>query len=328
MKFLLIIISLSNFLFAEKIELKDGTVIYGDFEGIADDYYIVRTKYGVLSISKNEVINNPDIELSTQNFNNKGYELKMITIKSTETYTRFFYNYDIIVATQVFLNSGVLISSSGFIKDGIYYEYDEKNDMVAERTIKHGIENGPVIEFYPNGIIKSRIDFKDGKLSGKAFFYTEDSRLILEQTYTNGLLDGFSIEYDLDGNIKSKILYSNGKIFNDIVKEEVKDNNKEEKNNEKNIFSEVSIRVVKIARGNKFFIYKNNKYTGSFTLDDDYNVIDISGNIKDGEYDIKDKKINFKITFDKNWPKKLFDINTESSYIYNELGQAKKQWLI
>lgn len=327
MKFLFIIISLSNFLFAERIELRDGTVIYGDFEGTADDYYVIRTKYGVLSILKDEIINNPNIELSTHGFNNKGYELKMKTVKSTETYTRFFYNYDMVVATQVFLNTGVLVSSSGVIKDGIYYEYDEENELVAERTIKDGIENGPVIEFYPNGIIKSRIDFKEGRLSGKAFFYTEDSRLILEQTYTNGILDGFSIEYDNDGNVKSRVLYSQGKIVNDIVKEEVKNSEDEGKklNNGKDIFNEISIRIVKIARGNKFFIYKNNKYSGSFTLDNDYNVIDVSGSIKDGEYDIKDKKINFKIIFEKNWPKKLFDINTNSSYIYNEFGQAKKQ---
>jgi hypothetical protein len=276
----------------------------------------------------------------------KDRELKIIITKSTDTYTRSFYENGIITATQTFSTAGVFISSSGFIRDGIYYEYDENSNMTSERTLKDGIENGPVIEFYPDGIIKSRIDFKDGKTNGKAFYYTPDSKLILEQTYSNGLLDGFSVEYDSDGNIKSKVLYSNGELANDIVKpkEEVIKSSapvttdikvatdtavEQPKPVEKKIVKsdEFSSRVIKIARGEKIFIYRNNKYIGSFTIDDDYNIIDVTGNIPDRDYEIKDKTVKLVFTIQNDSPQKLSvfrDGSAEDDYIYSDFKALKK----
>lgn len=304
----------------EKIELADGTVIYGDFEGIMDDYYVVRTKYGVLSISKSDIITPVSIEISSQAGveADKQKNLKIIIHKSTDSYTRSFYDGEVITGTQTFSTSGVFISSSGFIKDGIYYEYDENNNMLSERTIKDGIENGPVIEFYPDGIIKSRIDFKDGKINGKAFFYTPDSKLVLEQSYSNGVLDGFSVEYDSDGNVKSRILYSKGELANDIIKKD-QDKDIEAKADEKKPTKkdEFSTKTFKIARGQKIFIYKNNKYIGSFTVDDSYNVIDVTGRIPDRDYEIADKGIKQIFSFEGNTPTRLRVLKGEAEEEFN-----------
>ncbi|MEF3280489.1 MAG: hypothetical protein K6357_05935 [Elusimicrobiota bacterium] len=325
-----------NLLYAEKIELKDGSVIYGDFEGVMDDYYVIRTKYGILSVAKSELLTPPDIQIATGVINgNKGYELKIIIKKSSDVYTRFFYENDVITSTQVLSLTGVIISSSGFVKDGIYYEYDESGNLMAERTIKNSLDNGPVIEFYPDGIVKSRIDFKDGKINGKAFFYTPDSKLILEQTYSNNVLDGFSIEYDLDGNVKSRVLYSQGKIADSIAKKDDSEKQPDEQlenkiiENPKNISTDrISTKVIKIARGKKIFLYKNNKYTGSFSIDGDYNVIDINGKISNGEIIVEDGKTNLIFNFSNNWPISLKIVMggvIKDDFIYDENGRAKRK---
>lgn len=329
--FIILIFSFLN-LYSEKIELKDGTVIYGDFEGVVDDYYVIRTKYGVLSVSSSDINIPSEIIInssSTQIQSDSGVEMKIITKKTEDGYVRNFYVNSIMVATQTFNSSQNLLNVYGTIKDGIYYEYDEKGNMLAERTIKNGLENGPVIEFYPDGIIKSRIDFKDGKISGKAFFYTNDSRLILEQSFTNGVLDGFSVEYDLDGNIKSKVLYSNGKLATTDKTEEETKELKEEKNDKKvSVTDTYSVKTINIARGKKVFVYKNNRYIGSFTFDNDYNIIDVTGKIPDKDIEIKEPKITLSFSFLNNWPVNLKITksgNLENEYIYDENGKAIKK---
>lgn len=317
-------------LYSEKIELKDGTVIYGDFEGFLDDYYVIRTKYGVLSVSSSDIISPVNIALSTEAVSKTETkeEFRIVTQKKENGYDRYFYINSISVATQTFDSNGILINVSGVIKDGIYYEYDDKGNMTAERTIKNGIENGPVIEFYPDGIVKSRIDFKDGKINGKAFFYTPDSRLILEQTFSNGVLDGFSTEYDFDGNIKSKVLYSNGKLADTskLVEDKKEEPLKEEKKlKEMDVYS---VKTINMARSKKAFIYSNNKYIGSFTFDKEYNVIDVTGKVPDIVIDIKDSKNTLSFKFENNWPKELKIIksgNIEEEYLYDENGKAIKK---
>ena len=328
--FFLFFFSLLN-LYSEKIELRDGTVIYGDFEGVIDNYYVIRTRYGVLSVSTSEVLGNINISTNIAILDNKSdlVELKIITHKTDNGYKRYFYENSVIIATQVFNTDLSSFSVEGIVKDGIYYEYDENGNMISERTIKNGLENGPVIEFYPDGIVKSRIDFKDGKINGKAMFYTPDSKLILEQTFSNGILDGFSVEYDLDGNVKSKVLYSNGKLANTLDEDKKQEKKKDNNEGGKEVISEdsYSVKIINIARGKKVFVHRNNKYIGSFTFDSDYNVIDVTGKIPDRDYEIKDSKNNIVFKFVSNWPKELTVIkqDEEIKYIYNENGEAIKK---
>ncbi len=324
--FILLFLSLLN---AEKIELKDGTVIYGDFEGLIEDNYVIRTKYGILSVKKEDILY-PDSEniiiKQTDNIKNNK-DLRIITKKIENGYKRFFYENGVIIATQTFINNELI--TEGNIKDGVYYEFDENDNMIAEKTIKNGIENGTVIEFYPSGIIKSKINFKDGKIHGKAYFYTEDSKLILEQSFENGVLEGYSIEYNLDGNIKSKILYHNGKLAE--TNEEKKEENKENTQNEPVIstetlkIEEITTKKINLARGKKIFVYKNNKYIGSFTFDNEFNILDITGSIPDGEIEVKESKYNIIFQFLNNWVVSLKVMKggiIEKEYLYKDDGKS------
>jgi|GEM_PF-2029245 len=343
MSFFVFLFSFTLSIFAEKIELKDGSVIYGNFEGVMDNTYIIRTKYGILSIDKNEIINHSQtaetiISQIDKSTTTSKQELKIILSKNQNYIEKKFYENNNLIATQVFSStSSIIISSSGYVKDGIYYEYDENGTLLSEKTIRNGLENGAVIEFYPNGIIKSKIDYKDGKIDGKVYIYSEDGRLILEQSYSDGVLDGFTTEYDLDGNIKSRILYSMGKLSEiplkekDENKENIKSNLNEEtklqKIENKNI-SEFSTKILTLSRNKKVFIYKNKKYTGSFTFDNDYNIIDITGDIPDKEFEIKDNKEILIFYFNKNFPislKVIKNNNEVTEYNYTEDGKAVRK---
>ena len=293
-------------IYCEKIAMKDGTVIYGDFEGEIDDHLIIRTKYGVLSVPRSEILDDADSINIPESVN-----LRISVEKSTEGYVRRFYEGGVLKGTQVLSEGGVIISSDGYIPDGVYYEYGEGGNIISERMIKNGVENGPLIEFYEDGRIKARIDYHNGKAHGKAIFYTMDSKPMLEQTYSNGVLDGFSIEYDIEGNVKAKVLYSNGKLVDSIVKVEkdVKEETKQPEGlkassavDKVDIKPDISTRVVKIARGKKVFVYVKNRYFGSFIYDKNYNIIDITGRIPDDIIDVSDDNKRLRFEFSSNWP--------------------------
>ncbi|MGC9070114.1 MAG: toxin-antitoxin system YwqK family antitoxin [Elusimicrobiales bacterium] len=328
----------TNYFHSEEIHLRDGTVIFGDFEGEMDNYYVVRTKYGVLSIPKDDILKKSE-ELRIPDNVNLRIEIK----KSSEGYVKNFYEGSVLSASQFFSNDGVMISSSGLISDGIYYEYDSDGNLLSERTIRNGFENGPLIEFYPNGGVKARIDFKDGKINGKAIYYSDESRPILEQTYTNGLLDGFSIEYDADGNIKTKVLYSSGKMVDSIVKKadaemmpispstpsaiSQEHYEKKEDNKKADIKSNITTKVLNIARGKKVFVNFNSKYTGSFIYDSSFNIVDITGKIPDGSIIVEDSKLKLTFEFLSNWPVSLIVLDggvEVKRFMYDDNGKASE----
>ncbi|MCX7905490.1 MAG: hypothetical protein N2446_02165 [Elusimicrobiales bacterium] len=306
-----------------------------------DSYLVIRTKYGVLTVPKSEIVNSKN---QVNIFENS--DLKISIEKSREGFIRRFYNNGVITATQTISFDGIIVSSSGFIKDGIYYEYDESGNIVSERFIKNGVENGVLTEFYRDGRVKARIDYKDGKVDGKAIFYNHNSKPVLERSYSKGVLDGFSIEYDLEGNVKSKVLYSLGKIVteNELLETKQINDKKVEISSENNVYDvklsttnieldkvvkkDISSRIINIARGKKIFVYEKKKYIGSFSYDLDYNIIDLTGNIPDGYIEVFDRKTKLVFEFFSNWPVSLIIIEDGkqiAEFNYDKNGKATRK---
>ena len=86
----------------------------------------------------------------------------------------------------------------------VEYQYisgkDEKGNVVE-------IRNGLTKEFYPNGQIKSEVDFSDGKVNGQVKTYFENGRISEISSWTNDFRNGTSkFFYDNVPYIRKKVI--------------------------------------------------------------------------------------------------------------------------
>ena len=70
---------------------------------------------------------------------------------------------------------------------------------------------GAIIEYFDNGKVKGKGEFKDGLVHGLRTMYYENGNKSLERTYLNGISDGPSIEYYPNGQVKQEANFKNGK---------------------------------------------------------------------------------------------------------------------
>lgn len=70
---------------------------------------------------------------------------------------------------------------------------------------------GQYIEYFDNGKIKGKGEFKEGLVHGLRIVYCENGNKSLERNYSNGINDGASVEYYPSGQIKQEVNFKNGK---------------------------------------------------------------------------------------------------------------------
>ncbi|MFN8845193.1 MAG: toxin-antitoxin system YwqK family antitoxin, partial [Chryseotalea sp.] len=91
----------------------------------------------------------------------------------------------------------------------VEYQYisgkDEKGNVVE-------IRNGLTKEFYPNGQIKSEIDFSGGKVNGQVKTYFENGRISEISSWTNDFRNGTSKFFYDNGAIYQEESYKDGKL--------------------------------------------------------------------------------------------------------------------
>ena len=88
-----------------------------------------------------------------------------------------------------------------------YYKDTLTYHQTFKRCIHHyreGILNGDYEEFYPNGKIKTKGNYKDGKKSGLEQWWRETGDISGYNTYKNGLLDGWRREYHKHKKVKEE----------------------------------------------------------------------------------------------------------------------------
>jgi len=99
-----------------------------------------------------------------------------------------------------------------------YKKSTKDNKVLAEGFFSNGLLDSTLIEYYPDGKVKKKDQFKDGKRDGKSFIYDKKGTLIQELEYRNGVIDGEIISYNPDGKIKIRAKYKDGEL-NGIVRE-------------------------------------------------------------------------------------------------------------
>ena len=73
------------------------------------------------------------------------------------------------------------------------------------------VKDGVAKEYYPDGMIKSETDSKDGKANGLMKNYDTKGILTTVYTFKDGIRQGPAVEYYTDGKLKLKMFYKDGK---------------------------------------------------------------------------------------------------------------------
>ena len=79
-----------------------------------------------------------------------------------------------------------------------------------------GCSREVIKEYYPNGQLKSVLNYKKGQLEGIALYYYENGTLKERVNYRKGKRERIGTTYYESGNLKEEITYVNGK--REIVK--------------------------------------------------------------------------------------------------------------
>jgi len=101
----------------------------------------------------------------------------------------------------------------GYYENGnLITEANLINEKMGELTKTY--PEGIVKNYYPNGILKSKIEFKKGLGNGIYETYYENGKLFEKTTMKNGKPDGKYEVYGPDGKLEESVFYKNGEVVN------------------------------------------------------------------------------------------------------------------
>lgn len=333
------IIAIPVFSQAAVINLRDGTRIEGEAEGFMDDVYVIRTKYGLLNIKKEEIINPQDLDSHQEQMDKEtsiavsseapktqdpaGELLTFEIFSTSESITKIYYENAVAIATRTFNVSNEPLKEEGSLKDGRYVQMYPSGVLKAEIRFENGKENGPAKFFYENGNLQARAEYKNGLLNGSLFSYSPEGKLLSEQNYRDGLLDGLFAEYSADGQIKTRTFYARGQ------KIEPKAQAQEPSAQVKAQDNPLSAKKIKVARGYKFLVYFEKKYKASFTIMD--NGVELEnrreGNLPDGTLRVysEDGALSDEFVFKDNAISKYSKFSQGKTEVFEFDGKQKER---
>lgn len=312
-----LLISLSLFLMpgfclADTFVLKDGTKLEGEVTGEMEGVLMVRTKYGALTISKADIKEQqaapapapavstaPAVAASTAAPAPAEPQPPKLTFAavqpSTSTRLLVYSENGVAIATETFNAAGELASLEGAIKDGTYTEYYENGGLKTVKTLSGGKASGTLKAFYPNGAVQIEAYYLAGAKDGAFKYFAEDGKQLMEASYKDDKLNGWKKEFDASGAVKSEAYYADDHLTEPPKPQVVPEQLKEPE-------SMVTAKPMKLARGERFTFQLNGKYLGKATLDNDFNIIGLEGNVPDGAVKVytKDGKLDKEFIFQKN----------------------------
>ena len=103
----------------------------------------------------------------------------------------------------------------------ILFLKNQKNRLLNSRLVfqrkmtTKKIKNGLVVEYFSNGEVESKENYKNGKLDGKSVYWHENGILSEVANYKNLVLHGHRTLYNNKGQITLFNNYENGKLLDD-----------------------------------------------------------------------------------------------------------------
>ncbi len=117
---------------------------------------------------------------------------------------------------KTFYPDGNIKTLQAFDQDGnlngivqIFYD-NRANSKLTEFYIKDDKINGVLLQYYPSGQIKAKIEYKDGQKHGHITLYYPDGQIQIQGKYKNGQKHGRWVFYDKAGNIIHEEKWKNG----------------------------------------------------------------------------------------------------------------------
>ncbi len=102
------------------------------------------------------------------------------------------------------------------VSDGKYKQFfSDGKTLKIEGKVDAGLPTGIWRVYYPDGKLKSVVNYKDGNVDGEAFFYYDKSpeTKMAETTFDDDLLNGVYTEYWQNGAVKAELNYEDGKLY-------------------------------------------------------------------------------------------------------------------
>lgn len=114
----------------------------------------------------------------------------------------------IIGIKELYFPSGKLLGKENY-KDGKFASNGDFYDENGTVTLQSG--NGYKLEFFDNGKMSFKGNYRNGNLHGLCSWYFENGNLKQEENYENGVANGLSKIYFVSGNLMQKTVYDKGK---------------------------------------------------------------------------------------------------------------------
>ena len=103
----------------------------------------------------------------------------------------------------------------GFVKegkkDGSWVEYFSNGTLMEKRNYKDGEKDGLVEFYYKNGQLRDKGNYKEGRLDGLWEYYYENGKLWEKINYKSGKHDGLFEGYYENGQLRAKGNYKDEK---------------------------------------------------------------------------------------------------------------------
>lgn len=94
-------------------------------------------------------------------------------------------------------------------REGIHRYYDEEGNFRAFLKFNNDILNGEGVWYYPNGKIKSKINYVNNTEDGMAYYFYESGVIKSFRKWNKGKIVGYAVDYyDIYSRVESIMLYN------------------------------------------------------------------------------------------------------------------------
>lgn len=101
---------------------------------------------------------------------------------------------------------------------GKVIDYYENGQIQSKENYKDGKLNGERITYYENGQIEYKENYKGGEYEGESFSYYKNGQVSYKRLYKNGEREGIQTYYHYNGQIESKVNIKNGELIGEYIK--------------------------------------------------------------------------------------------------------------